>query len=192
MNCYENLKTFTNNWSDSIKIQSELIEVNLREFFKFFKKEYNVIKEYAQKVENLRNNYYKAEEKLQNRKLYLFERVEVSKWEINSSEIIDAIAIKKNKELAFLKMIPKETENVYQLKLNYGFYTEKLVEEYNRTKKLMDRDIHEIMITYFSQQNKIVNAFTQEVEHIFNQIKNIDNEEIKPIENGSQAIEKPK
>ena len=173
MNCYENLKTFTNNWSDSIKIQSELIEVNLREFFKFFKKEYNVIKEYAQKVENLRNNYYKAEEKLQNRKLYLFERVEVSKWEINTSEIIDAIAIKKDKELAFMKMIPKETENVYQLKLNYGFYTEKLVEEYQRLKRIMGLDIHEVMDKYFSQQNKITNAFNDEVEHIFSQIKNV-------------------
>ena len=191
-NAYENLKDFMNNWSDSLKIQSELIEVNLRELFKFCKKQYNIIKEYAVKVENYKNNYYKQEEKLQNKKQYYFEKVDVSKWEINSNEIIDTINIKQNKELAFLKMIPKETENVYETKLNYGFYLQKLVEEYNRTKKLMGKDIHEIMITYFSQQNKIVNAFTQEVEHIFYQIKNIDNEEIKPIENGSQAIEKPK
>ena len=89
-------------------------------------------------------------------------------------------------------MIPKETESVYQTKLIYGFYTEKLVEEYNRTKKLMGKDIHEIMINYFSQQNKIVNAFNQEVEHIFHQIKNLGNEEIKSNENESQTIEKPK
>ena len=191
-NAYENLKEFMSNWSESIKIQSNLIEVNLRELFKFCKKQYNIIKEYAVKVENYKNNYYKQEEKLHNKKQHYFEKVDVSKWEINSNEIIDTINIKQNKELAFLKMIPKETENVYQTKLNYGFYLQKLVEEYDRTKKLMGRDIHEIMITYFTQQNKIVNAFTQEVEHIFNQIKNIDNEEIKPIENGSQAIEKPK
>ena len=191
-NAYENLKDFMNNWSDSLKIQSELIEVNLRELFKFCKKEYNVIKDYAIKVDNFKNNYYKQEEKLQNKKQYYFEKVDVSKWEINSNEIIDTINIKQDKELAFLKMIPKETESVYQTKLIYGFYTEKLVEEYNRTKKLMGKDIHEIMINYFSQQNKIVNAFNQEVEHIFHQIKNLGNEEIKSNENESQTIEKPK
>ena len=191
-NAYENLKDFMNNWSDSLKIQSELIEVNLRELFKFCKKEYNVIKDYAIKVDNFKNNYYKQEEKLQNKKQYYFEKMEVSKWEINSNEVIDTINLKKNKELAFLKMLPKDTENVYQIKLNYGFYTEKLVEEYNRTKKLMGNDIHEIMINYFSQQNKIINAFDQEVEHIFSLIKNIGNEEIKESENLSQTMKKPK
>ena len=191
-NAYENLKDFMSNWSDSLKIQSELIEVNLRELFKFCKKQYNIIKEYAIKVDNYKNNYYKQEEKLQNKKQYYFEKMEVSKWEINSNEVIDTINIKQDKELAFLKMIPKETESVYQTKLIYGFYTEKLVEEYNRTKKLMGKDIHEIMINYFSQQNKIVNAFNQEVEHIFHQIKNLGNEEIKSNENESQTIEKPK
>ena len=33
--------------------------------------------------------------------------------------VIDFIQIKKDKELAFSKMIPKDTENVYQSKLVY-------------------------------------------------------------------------
>ena len=49
---------------------------------------------------------------------------------------IDFIQLKKDKVLAFSKMIPKDTENVYQSKLVYEYFNNRIVNQFNMINEL--------------------------------------------------------
>ena len=62
---------------------------------------------------------------------------DISKWEMKYDGGIDFIQLKKDKVLAFSKMIPKDTENVYQSKLVYGYFNNRIVNKFNMINELI-------------------------------------------------------
>ena len=81
----------------------------------------------------------KAQEKLDSRKEDLFKKQDITKWELDPGDTTDKVAILQNKELAIQKMLPKETSTVKMLKLNYGFYLNRIIEEYQRLRELTEK-----------------------------------------------------
>ena len=171
--CYNNLENHMKNWSQLIQNQRELINI-MKNSFKFFSRENSAIKEFHSKVELQKSNYYKGEEKLKIRKQSLFDKGDPMKWELKLDKPINFVQLKENKEMAFIKMIPKETENVYQSKLIYGFYNYRIINQYNLIKDYFTKCNLELFNNYFSKQKNFLETFNND---ILNNISFLDNNE---------------
>ena len=171
--CYNNLENHMKNWSELIQNQRELINI-MKNSFKFFSRENSAIKEFHSKVELQKSNYYKGEEKLKIRKQSLFDKGDPMKWELKLDKPINFVQLKENKEMAFIKMIPKETENIYQSKLIYGFYNYRIINQYNLIKDYFTKCNLELFNNYFSKQKNFLETFNND---ILNNISFLDNNE---------------
>lgn len=125
-------------WSEAEKKQSILIDIDIKEYFKFVKKEFTSFKDLITKTDITRSAYYKAESKLLLKKDDLFRQGNISKWEISPEEMkkIERSELLKNREYAYSKMMHKETQHVCMLKQQYAFYSSRLISEYERMRTL--------------------------------------------------------
>jgi hypothetical protein len=99
------LHTLTENWSNSYKSQMKFIDLELREFFIFVKKEVLSFKELIETYEETKSEFIRNENNLLSKKEEYFNTANLNKWEIDES--IDRSEIISNKEIAFSKMLPK-------------------------------------------------------------------------------------
>jgi len=82
-------------------------------------------------------NYLNYESKLRSRKEYLFSTGNIDKWELSEedSKTVDRNELLSNKELAFSKMLYKDTNYCTSLKRNYGFSLTSLLQEHHLYQK---------------------------------------------------------
>ena len=132
--------------SESYKIMNKIIEdfvisetkrinimnTNIREYFRFMKKQFHVLNELASKVENYKEKYNKAMEKLKEDKEILFKEQDINSWGLNENDLKHKDIFLKNKELAFNRMMPEESKNVLNIKNVYGVNLNSLIDEYER------------------------------------------------------------
>ena len=103
------LSKLMNDWGESEKKQSILIDVELKEYFRYIKNEFVELRELIGKMDMNKNAYYKAETRLIQKKEELFKQGNILRWEIPSEDLnkLDKNALLKNKEYAFCKIMPK-------------------------------------------------------------------------------------
>ena len=149
---YEEISSMFYNFSTYLNNQKNVIEINLKEYFKYVKNNYRSMKEFIQITENFKNTFYKSFKNLKAKKEDLFKRQEFFKWDLDPKENIDRNIISTNKNLALEKMLYKETEQVNNQKVIYGFYLNRIITEHERMKiintnkhYLMTMNIFEIM-----------------------------------------------
>ena len=132
--------------SESYKVMNKIIEdfvisetkrinimnTNIREYFRFMKNQFHVLNELASKVENYKEKYNKAMEKLKEDKEKLFKEQDINSWGLNENDLKHKDIFLKNKELAFNRMMPEESKNVLNIKNVYGVYLNSLIDEYER------------------------------------------------------------
>ena len=132
--------------SESYKVMNKIIEdfvisetkrinimnTNIREYFRFMKNQFHVLNELASKVENYKEKYNKAMEKLKEDKEKLFREQDINSWGLNENDLKHKDIFLKNKELAFNRMMPEESKNVLNIKNVYGVYLNSLIDEYER------------------------------------------------------------
>ena len=132
--------------SESYKVMNKIIEdfvisetkrinimnTNIREYFRFMKNQFHVLNELASKVENYKEKYNKAMEKLKKDKEKLFKEQDINSWGLNENDLKHKDIFLKNKELAFNRMMPEESKNVLNIKNVYGVYLNSLIDEYER------------------------------------------------------------
>jgi hypothetical protein len=153
---YNILSKIMQDWSEANKHQKILINEGIREYFRYIKNEYVSMKDLIQKVDNNRIIYSKAFDRLRALKESTF-RQDISTWGLNSFDMENKTELLTNKELAFSKMLPKETKKVIALKNNYGFYLNSIIQEFERIKDLND-DRHKLWITTFIKS--LIESFT--------------------------------
>jgi hypothetical protein len=117
----------------------EMINNNIREYFRFIKNEFHSMKDLATKVDTYKDNYYKAFEKLNNNKENLYKQQDVSLWGLDENDMKHKVVFLKNKELAFSKMLPEESKNVSENKNIYGAFLNSIIDEYERIRLLNGR-----------------------------------------------------
>ena len=136
--------------SESYKVMNKIIEdfvisetkrinvmnTNIREYFRFMKNQFHVLNELASKVENYKEKYNKAMEKLKKDKEKLFKEQDINSWGLNENDLKHKDVFLKNKELAFNRMMPEESKNVLNIKNVYGVYLNSLIDEYERIRLL--------------------------------------------------------
>ena len=72
---------------------------------------------------------------------------------------IDQNRLKTDKEYAFTKMLPKETENIYQSKLIYGYYIYRIIIQFKMIRGYMGKTLLELLNEYFNKQKGLLETF---------------------------------
>ena len=124
------------NWSNALKKQTELININLREYFKYVKNNYRSSKEFSNFVDKNKQNYYKSLRNLIAKKEDLFSKSDLSKWDLGSNNKISIVTLLKDRNVALPRMLTKETGNVINLKQIYGYYLNRANSEFERLRNL--------------------------------------------------------
>ena len=142
---YEYMHNIFKNWSDCLRSHGNLIHVDIREHFKYTKNNFRSMKDLVTLVETNRNIYNKNERNLMNRKEELFKKGDTNKWELNSDDKNISGNLISDKPNALLKILPKETNNAINMKKSYGFYLNRIIEEYERFREI-NSDLHKKII----------------------------------------------
>ena len=122
---YEELTIFFKNWKRILFNQNDLINNNIRYFFKYVSMENNAFNELIQERVTKKEEYSKEMNKLNSKKEDLWIQRDINKWNITNYDNIDRYLLVKDKNYAFTKMCTIETQNVTNLhnKLNFCNYT---------------------------------------------------------------------
>jgi len=145
------LNKLMSDWSDIEKKTSSIINIQIREHFRYIKNELNSLEKLVNKVEKNKNTFIKNYDYLLYKKNNLFQSQNIDNWELENKSI-DNITLLKNKDLAFSLMLPNETKNIINDKNLYSFYLNNLIEEYERLKELNG-----------IRNRRIVKSFTKEI-----------------------------
>jgi sorting nexin-7/30/sorting nexin-8 len=133
---YEYMGKLFTNWSDALKRHNNVIHIDIREYFKYVKNTFKSMKDVVSVVETSKNTFNKNERYLINKKEDLFRKGDVNKWELDINERDNANKLLQDKNAALMKIIPKETNNVIYLKKTYGYYLNRIIDEYERIKSI--------------------------------------------------------
>ena len=176
------LSKIMKDWSETNKRQKILINEGIREYFRYIKNEFVALKDLAQKVDTNKSIYNKAYDKLISLKENLFKQ-DASTWGISAIDMESKNDLINNKELAFSKMLPRETKKVDALRNNYGFYLNSIISEFERIKNL-NNDRHKLWVTKFIKT--LIESFTDLQINLNDRCSYYD--EIKEIEQKEKNI----
>ncbi len=126
------LKDMFRTWSMTLKKQSCVFNVNIREYFKYMRNTFRSMKEMFNNVDNYKQSYYKSKRNLITKKEELFKKNDVSKWDLGPNKNISIVTLLKDKTLALPKMLYNETNAVINMKQMYGYYLNRAISEFER------------------------------------------------------------
>ena len=133
---YYQLNDMFKNWSTALKKDSTIININIREYFKYAKNTFRSMKELINIVDNYKQNYYKSKRNLITKKEDLFKKSDVSKWDLGPNQNISIVNLLKDKNVALPKMLCSETNAVINMKQLYGYYLNRANKEFERIGQL--------------------------------------------------------
>ena len=178
---YYQLKNMFKDWSNILKKQSCIINVNIREYFKYTRNTFRSIKDLTNIVDNYKDNYYKSKKNLITKKEELFKKNDPKKWDLNPNKYISFDAILKDKNIALQNMLFKETNNVIDIKNIYGYYLNRILTEYLRIRKLNGEGQKQNVSQNAKFQTSIISELFKNISDIASSnskydIKNIEKE----------------
>ena len=150
---YDSLSRFMEDWAASLQTKINLINIRLREYFRYIRNDYNSIKEYYNTYSNMKNNYKKSYKKLMETKERLFEEKKLDDWGLDREDLENKVLLFKEKELSMSKMLPEETKKVKDKKKMYGCYLNSLIEEYEIIKTLNSKRHKENIINFIKDMS---------------------------------------
>ena len=156
---YEKMSKIFINWVDSLKKQNILIFEEVREYFKYVKNIFREMKNNIFNTENYKNEYYKFERNLINKKEDLFRKGDVTKWEFDSKEKTNKNSLLLDKLSALFKMCAKDTDRCVQSKVYYAYYLNQMIGEYERIRNNCGILHKENLMNFCRKFNDINNEF---------------------------------
>jgi len=132
---------------------------NLGDYYSFYCREIIAIEELLQIQRSTGEHMEAAEKKLRKKKEQKFELRNTATWELESSAFANAGMLLDNKEIAFKEMLPKETRDTQRIRILYGYYSNKVIEELERILRKDERDFKNHFI-------KSIEIFIEREEYI--------------------------
>ena len=133
---YNILSKVMSTWAEAEGQQIDILNIYVREYFRYIKNEYHSMHDMSDIVEARQSIYKKALDKLDNTKENLYKAQDLTQWGLSQTDLENKMALLKNKDFAFSKMLPKETKRVNMFKAFYGGYLNSIIDEYERLKVL--------------------------------------------------------
>ena len=158
---YAQMEIMFNKLSQSFDTIKKFINSDIREYFKFVGNNFNILNEMTQNVDLAKNNYIKLSKSLISKKNDLFKKGDISKWELSQNDKNNGRQLLKDKNLACNKMLPKETQLCINSKEIYGFYLNRLINEYERMRQI-NAVMHKKKISFYcKEQITICSEYTR-------------------------------
>lgn len=123
---------------------SKMTKIITRDFIKFFryhKYELGAIEDLLSTWTEKRAELSTTEKKLREKKELLFTQKLVAKWGLGPDCTIPVDTLLNNKMIAFKEMLPAETHEAHIQRIHYGYYANKIIEEFDRMNKKEEDDI---------------------------------------------------
>ena len=159
LGAYDSLAKFMEDWAKMQKSQIDLINVKLREYFRYIKNEYHSVKEFHKAYEDKKNDYQKSYQKLIDTKEKLFSEKKVNNWGMDREDLDNKVLLFKEKELSMEKMLPEETKKVKDKKKLYGCYLNSLIEEYEKISSLNSKRHKENIVGFIKDMSNTIITF---------------------------------
>lgn len=102
------------------------------EFYGYYSNEIGALEELLQKRKSTHELMDASEKKLLKKKESKFEQRNTSTWELEPSALNNIGSLLNDKALAFKEMLPKESQETRKLRMYYGYYSNKIIEEFKR------------------------------------------------------------
>ena len=154
--CYKQMSNLFKTWSVTLKENNNIINVDIREHFKFIRKNFASLKELITTVDTHKYNYQKNVKNLMSKKEDYFKRGDPTKWELDPKKQGDYSLIAKDKKTSIFKMFPKDTSYTINLKEVYGFYINRAISEYERMRNLNGISSKEIVTKNVNKMTEIL------------------------------------
>ena len=168
---YSNFSKFMNDWTKLYETQINLINENIREYYRYIRNEYHSIREYYALFETNKNSYKKISFKLKETKERLFEEQKIDEWGLDKEDLQNKLLLFRDKELSKEKMLPEETKKVKDKRKIYGSYCNSFIDEYNHIKSLNARRHKDNVLTFIKEMSNVIIGFHVNLNEI---VGNID------------------
>ena len=142
-------------WSKIIREQNTVVNIDIREHFKFIRKNFASMKDLGNAVEPIKNNYQKLSKSLITKKDDLFRKGEIQ-TDLRSKSDYGVSNVEKVKMLQ--SMLPKETATTIIAKEMYGLYLNRALNEYERMRNINGTLNKQIVI---ENVTKLMNIMSQ-------------------------------
>ena len=156
---YKQMSNLFKTWSKMLKEQNKIVNIEIREHFKFIRKNFGSMKDLANSIDSYKYNYQKNVKSLISKKEDLFKKGDPTKWEMDPKNKLDFSLIANDKKTAIFKMCPKETANAIGLKEFYGYYLNRAISEYERMRNLNGIMNKDIITTNINKLTEIAGQF---------------------------------
>ena len=163
-NTYNKMNKLFFHWVNSLKKQNDLLFIDVREYFKYVKNNFRDMKANINNVEDVKNDYYRFERFLINKKEDLFKKGDVTKWELDPQEKASGATLASEKLSALFKMCAKDTDRCVQRKVYYGYYLNQLIEDYERMRDFNGGKYKETQINFCTKLSEIITEFSHHIE----------------------------
>ena len=152
---FKQMRNLFKTWSKILREQNNVVNVDIREHFKFIRKNFSSMKDLGNSVEPIKSNYQKLSKNLIMKKEDLFKKGEIQ-TDPRSKSDYGVANVEKVKVLQ--SMLPKETGATIIAKEIYGLYLNRAINEYERM-----RDINGILNKEIVVENatKLMNIMSQ-------------------------------
>ena len=184
INSYLALNELMKSSSEIEKNKISIINAQIKEHFRYIKNEFSSLEDLINKVETTKNDFYKEKDNLMSKKNKLFEEGSLTKWKLEENSNVELL---KDKEFAFSKMLPKETQKVIGYRNFYAFYLNSAISEYNRLRELNGKRNKKNIKVFFQEFIKDICFFNSKLFDISENYLQI-NEKFYSEENEEKEI----
>ena len=159
-----------------------IININIREYFRCMKNDFHTLNELANKVDKYKDKYYKAFEKLKEDKEKLYKDQDINSWGLTEDDLKHKNVFLNNKELAFYKIMPEETKNVLNIKNIYGAYLNSLIDEYERIRLSNGKNVKDNSIKILKMFSDDFKNISESFENNISYLNRVKDDEITELE----------
>lgn len=120
---------------EAYKVIKDEFATYFGEFFSFYASEMHSVEELLGRRKLAGESMESAEKKLAKKKEQKFEQKNTTTWELGPSALTNLNSMLTDKGLAFQEMLPRESDEAKKLRMMYGYYTNKVVQDFDRVQK---------------------------------------------------------
>lgn len=161
--CTENFKFIC----DCLSKYSELINVDIREYFKFLRNDFVSMNAFVKAVDDKKSNFYSQQKSLENKKETLFKGKKTTNWDIRTDlGPVNQTKLIQDKEYAFARMLPKDTKATNTSKQIYGYFLNRMIDEFERIRERNSKNMRKNITSYCDKQNEILTVLHNKMADI--------------------------
>jgi hypothetical protein len=179
LSLYDSMAQVMDDWANMEKNHVKLINLKIREYFRYIRYEYKAIKDYYNIYDNAKNQYLKSYIKLMDNKERMFREEDIENWGLSNEDMKNKMILLKNKEYSIERMLPEETKQVNDYRKLYGCYLNSLVDEYKEIQNYNSRRHKESIFKFIKGTTENYSQFHVSIINLIAMIDSLKEENLK-------------